>query len=124
MYCNKCGAPIPEGGNFCQKCGAAVEQSTAESQPSEIQPQPVQTATATTTNGFAIAALVCGIAGLFLNFLSILAIIFGALGIAQTNKNPEIKGKGMAVAGLVLGIVVLLFWVFIIFLIGSIFWWI
>jgi len=53
----------------------------------------------------AIAALVMGIVGfIFFGPLAILAIIFGAIGIGQTNKDPYLKGKGMAVAGLVLGI--------------------
>ena len=48
--------------------------------------------------GMGIAALCCGVLGLFVPFLGILAIVFGAIGL----KN---EGKGMAIAGLVLGIV-------------------
>lgn len=52
------------------------------------------------TNGFAIASLVCGLVG-----LGILAIVFGAIALSQTNREPERwSGKGMAIAGLVLGI--------------------
>jgi uncharacterized membrane protein YvbJ len=123
MYCTKCGAQITEGSNFCSKCGAAVDQSAAQSQPSSAQPQPVQTVSVTPTSSFSIVSLVTGILGLFINPLSILAIIFGALGISQTNKNPNLKGHGMAVAGLVLGIVVVVIWIIIIIWFSTVFWW-
>lgn len=35
----------------------------------------------------------------------ILAIIFGAIGIKQCNADPTCTGKGLAIAGLVLGLV-------------------
>ncbi|MBK6354468.1 MAG: DUF4190 domain-containing protein [Saprospiraceae bacterium] len=59
-----------------------------------------------TSNGMGIAAMVCGILGLvgiFSGFggllLGILAIIFGAIGLKSLN------GRGMAKAGLVMGII-------------------
>lgn len=55
---------------------------------------------ATQQNGFSIAALCCGIVGLFVAAipLGICAIIFGAIGRS--------KGKpGMATAGMILGII-------------------
>lgn len=42
MYCKKCGAPIPDGNNFCQNCGtptAAVNESTT-GQTAAQQPLP------------------------------------------------------------------------------------
>jgi hypothetical protein len=50
------------------------------------------------TDGFAIAALVLGICG-----FSVFAIVFGVLSLARTGPGRK-KGRGMAVAGLVLGI--------------------
>lgn len=67
-------------------------------------------------NGFAIAALVLGIAAFFLNFLlfipGILAIIFAVVGmnLAKVWNN----GRGMAIAGLVLGIVSTAIYVFVV----------
>lgn len=29
MFCEQCGAPIPEGARFCEQCGAPVEQASA-----------------------------------------------------------------------------------------------
>ena len=34
---------------------------------------------------------------------SILAVIFGHIAISQTGKDPTLRGRGMAIAGLVLG---------------------
>ena len=65
------------------------------------------------TNTFAIVALVQGILSVFLNSVlffipSVMAIVFGCISLSQLKQNPDQKGKGMAVAGLVLGIVFLI----------------
>ena len=53
-------------------------------------------------SGLAIASMVLGI--LWLYWIgSILAVIFGHIAISQASKDPTIRGKGMAIAGLVLG---------------------
>lgn len=57
--------------------------------------------------GFAITSLVLGCCSIILFWLwvpPILAIIFGAIAISQARKNGH-KPSGMAVAGLVLGII-------------------
>jgi predicted acyltransferase len=60
-----------------------------------------------------IASLVLGIIGVFLCFVvvpSILALVFGLLGINQIKQDPSQSGRGMAIAGIVLGAIgVLLF---------------
>ena len=48
--------------------------------------------------GWGIAALCCGVLGLALPLLGIPAVIFGAMGLRKS-------GKGMAIAGLILGII-------------------
>lgn len=55
------------------------------------------------TNGMATASLVLGILGFFLPILSILALIFGGIGISKANQGAT--GKGLGIAGLALGIV-------------------
>jgi Domain of unknown function (DUF4190) len=62
-------------------------------------------------SGMAIASLVLGIIGvpMFCFVLpSLLAVVFGGVGIRQCTKNPVYSGKGMAIAGLVLGLLTLL----------------
>jgi hypothetical protein len=60
------------------------------------------------TNGFAIAALVAGILS-----ASLFAIIFGHVAISQINKTGQ-QGKGMAIAGLVLGYLWLVVVIFVV----------
>lgn len=55
------------------------------------------------TSGLAIASLVLGIIWIYW-IGSILAIIFGAVALKQCNRG-ERSGRGMAIAGLVLGLV-------------------
>jgi Domain of unknown function (DUF4190) len=57
------------------------------------------------SNGMAIAALVCGIIGLFILeiILGPLAIIFGGLALQRANRGAG--QRGMAWAGLILGVI-------------------
>ncbi len=55
-------------------------------------------------NGMAIAALVCGILGLFMcPPAALLGIIFGIIGIVRSASLPTGRGRGPAIAGLVCG---------------------
>jgi hypothetical protein len=78
------------------------------------------------TDGLSIAAMVCGIVGVVLPgsgiILSILAIIFGGIGMGRTSRNPELSGKGMAITGLVLGIVGLLVTVLLLAMLSTFLW--
>ena len=42
--------------------------------------------------------------------LGIPAIVLGVLGISAANRNPEVQGKGRAIAGLMLGIITTILW--------------
>jgi Domain of unknown function (DUF4190) len=57
------------------------------------------------SNGMAIAALVCGIVGLFIFevILGVLAIIFGAIGLSRANRGAG--RRGLAWAGVILGVI-------------------
>ena len=59
-------------------------------------------------SGLAIASMVCGIAGYltcyFVGILGIPAVICGHMAISQINNSPvPVAGRGMAIAGLILG---------------------
>ena len=56
----------------------------------------------TSTNGLAIASMVLGIVWIYW-IGSILAIVFGHVALRQIKRNPWQTGRGMAIAGLVLG---------------------
>lgn len=76
----------------------------------------------TKTSGMAVASLVFGLVSVCTMFIamipfvgwfslvpSVLAIVFGGVAMNQCNKDASISGRGMAVAGLVLGIIVAAF---------------
>ncbi|MBA7621933.1 hypothetical protein ES703_29303 [subsurface metagenome] len=124
MFCSKCGEKNPDDGKFCSKCGEALVATKAPKAPAAAPAPAPRAAAGERTSGLAIAALVMGIAA-FVVFgpLAVLAIIFGAIGISQANKDPNLKGKGMAVAGLVLGIIAVAGWVIVMIVWSSFFWW-
>lgn len=61
------------------------------------------------TNGLAIAALCCGLVGIF-PIAAIVAIVLGAVALNQLHSRIQ-RGRGMAVTGIVLGVLWLLGWV-------------
>jgi len=99
IYCSNCGTQSVESDVFCRNCGRPLTRATADyaaAQPTIILQEP-----APHTSGLSIAALVLGLLGIWP-----LAIIFGGIGISQTKPGRNVSGRGMAIAGLVLGIVV------------------
>jgi hypothetical protein len=78
---------------------------SASPQPYHGAATPPNSSSLPRTSGFAVASLVLGI--LFLCGVgSLLATVFGAVAIGQIAKsNGTLSGRGMAIAGLVLGII-------------------
>jgi hypothetical protein len=65
----------------------------------------------TSTNGLAIASLVCAIAlSWLLGLGGILGVTFGIIGLRQCNRRGE-RGRGLAIAGIVVGGLVVAFWI-------------
>ena len=95
IRCPRCQGTSPITANNCKGCGMpfTMEGTTLEA--------------AGTSNGFAVASLVLGIIGLPASCLVIppvLAVIFGIIGYNQiTRANADGGGRGMAIAGIVLG---------------------
>jgi hypothetical protein len=108
MYCNNCGAQNSDKNSFCSKCGNRLSQATSVPQQTQVTAVPARK-----TNGLAIATLVLGIASFLPPFAicSIPAIILGAIALNQIKKEPAIEGKGMALAGLICGSIVLFLWI-------------
>lgn len=90
--CPSCGKEIEEEAPFCKFCNYALSHVPAAGQPN--QPQ---------TSRKAVASLILG----FLSFLfpaAILAVVFGHLSRSEIKRNAgRLKGKGMALTGLILG---------------------
>lgn len=70
------------------------------------------------TSGLALTSLICGIAGVALFWLfvpmlaSIVAVITGHLALRQVNTNAALGGRGMAIAGLIMGYIMVAFLLF------------
>ena len=97
MYCSN-GHLLKPGARFCTTCGAMAASSTAPSHGS-IPPVGYVAAGTVATSGFAIASLVLGILG-----GAVLAIIFGFVALSQIKKRGQ-RGRGLAIAGVILGFV-------------------
>ena len=96
--------PLPPGYK-----SATAGQAGEDAGPPAVTPAPSSKAR---TSGWAIASLVMGILGFTCLFLlgSILAIIFGFVGRHDIRKSEGTKsGKGLATAGIVMGIVMIAF---------------
>jgi hypothetical protein len=61
------------------------------------------------SNGAALASLILGILGCVPFITGLLAVIFGIVGIRKAS-SPHVGGKGMAMTGLILGLVSLMLW--------------
>lgn len=115
-FCSKCGTQINEGSSFCQNCGTSAPAAAAG------QPQAAVAVAAQKTNPLAIGSLVCGIVGFIINpltIVSIVAIVLGIIARNQIKRDPSVKGKGMATAGLILGIIGFVGWLIIIVVVGA-----
>lgn len=104
MVCSRCGQAVTEGAAACPACGQVTAFANAGS--AALPPQtPIGTevpVAAQKTSGMAIASLIFGI--LFLFPLNILAIVFGHISLSQIKKSAgRLGGRGIAIAGLVLG---------------------
>lgn len=73
-------------------------------QPGSFQPVPPPR-----TSGAAIASLILGILGCVPLLTGILAVILGFVGISATRK-PNVGGRGLAIAGLILGLLSIVGW--------------
>jgi hypothetical protein len=120
MQCPACGAQNSEDSNFCKSCGMALAKTGKHDGliPS-VASQPA--AEHVRTSGLAVTSLVLGVIGLIFSFLGILAIILGAIAISQINREPDLEGRGLAIAGLVLGIIDIAVWLLVIIFASSLF---
>ncbi|TQJ19556.1 DUF4190 domain-containing protein [Kribbella jejuensis] len=64
-------------------------------------------------NGLAVAALACALGGIFIGLSAPVAVVLGIVALVQLSRRPQ-AGKGMAVAGVVIGSLVTIGYVLLI----------
>lgn len=63
------------------------------------------------TSGLAVASITLGILGLFIGLCSVFAIIFGSAALINIGQSHgTVTGKGMAISGLITGVIGAVFW--------------
>ena len=91
-------------------------------QPPGYQPYGMQQAPPDKTNGLSIASLVLSLVNVipcfwFLPIPAVLGVIFGFVGRSQMAKQSSTRGKGLALAGIIVGLVFValgaIFWVYV-----------
>jgi len=103
LHCTKCGAPNTPGAQFCSNCGNPLGSlSSATASVPGAGAIPPSYAGTPQTSGKAIGSLICGIINIFPLF--IVAVILGHLALSDIKKSAgRLGGRGLAIAGLVLG---------------------
>lgn len=126
-FCKYCGSELNEGSKFCQKCGAKIEEIVENNDPiktvgNESNNNTINNNTTNNiknddvngenkTNPAAVASLVCSLVGLIIAGLplGIVAICLSVAAKKHIKVFPNEKGSGMATAGLVIGIIDVVF---------------
>ena len=98
MFCKNCGKEIDDKASVCVFCGVATEQQSAPVEPKKA-------------NTLGIAGFVVSLVSLWLGIYFCIASIVGlALSIAGMVAAKNRRLNGLAIAGLIIGIVSLVIW--------------
>lgn len=99
MVCPKCGKEIEDGAKQCVACGAQFEIAqpavqTKEASKVDKKCKKAKTSFITAIVGLIIAGIICGT----------YAFVTGIQALKEIKTDKELSGKGMAIAGIVLGL--------------------
>ena len=116
MFCRSCGAELADDAKFCTSCGA----STAEEEIVAKEPAS-PTAAQRSFSAKAIAGFVLSLVGIIIAALpcGILGIIFSALALREIPVKQQ-RDNGLAIEGLIVSIVDLVFWLITIIINGAV----
>lgn len=104
-YCKRCGAELVDDAVICPKCGVAT---------GDVQQEQLK------KNAYAIAGFVLSLVSLFVTLYAIpavLGLVFSIIGLIQINKGGY-KNKGLAIAGIIISAVSLVYAILYIAVIG------
>lgn len=114
-YCVYCGNEIRENAVICTKCGASVHST-------EKVTTAINTYQTTQIEQKSKYNVLCILGFVFSFFFGLLGLILSCIGLSQSNKNNE-KGQSLAIAGIVISCLILIFHIVIIAIYGiAIFW--
>lgn len=115
MNCPNCGVVNTTEGSFCSNCGANLVGLPQTPTPSYVAPA-IISAPKSTSNTYSTLAIIFGVLAVF--FLPILfgpiGIVFGAVAKSKSEPNSSL-GIGLAIGGMVLGLLSGLFFASLIF---------
>ena len=102
MVCQNCGMTVEENQNFCPNCGSTVTGNSNGSTSAKEAESP----TVKSWSGKAITGFVLSLIGLIVAALplGIIGVIFSGIAFAQSANN-NLRGKGLAISGLVISII-------------------
>lgn len=114
-YCSNCGNELSENINYCPYCGEKIIRELKETKTiNETKEESFDPNEFENPNSLAIAGFVTAIISLLLNFwgiVGIVATVLSAVAINQVNKSKE-RGKGLAIAGVIIGTFSILYGLF------------
>ena len=111
MNCSKCNHELSAGAVFCGNCGQPVpaQPQQAPTQESTTQVPAQVVPVSSVGSGKATASLILGILGLVGAIIPILGLVMGIVGIVLGSMSLKSSKRGMATAGIILGVLVVLF---------------
>lgn len=71
---------------------------------------PIGYAAVPATSGLAIASLALGVASLVLPLFGVVAIVLAIAAVVRTSRDPQLRGRGFAIAGIALAVVSFALW--------------
>lgn len=105
MYCKNCGKEIDDNASICVYCGVMTGKTE------EVQKK---------VNAFGIAGFVVSLASLYLGAYFCVASVVGlVLSIVGMIKSKECRLNGLAIAGMVVGIISLAIWGLVWLIVGA-----